>query len=349
MRLALAASLVCALGAVAIAAPADEPTVPAPAAAPKKKPRPKAKAKAKAKKPPPTPAPDPVDVEIDATSPTPPPAPVVDAQPLPQPVGAAADVDPAPVHHPLGEPPPLRRFYFRAGVARVMPLSSSSALTLADVQGPASLAIQDGPIVGSGSSVASATAFAAVLGYRLGHTGRFSLETLIGAPFTVKFRATGTLANMSLAPTALGLQTGVQPLGPELGQAKAAPPMLTLVYEIGKYGPIRPFVGAGAAVLVAYDAKVTNPVLTSVSDPHFHVSPAPGAVLQTGLEADLTHRVYLRLDIKFIAGMLARAEVTHIQVATPDLPLFGQVDVGTAKMSVYVNPLVVQLALGTDF
>jgi outer membrane protein W len=245
--------------------------------------------------------------------------------------------------------PPLRRFYFRAGVARVIPLSQSRELQLADVNGPASLALSDGPVAGSGSSVDSATALAAVLGWKLGKTGRWSLETLIGAPFTVKFRATGSLANMSLAPTALGLPTGVQPLGPDLGEAKAAPPMLTLVYQLRPDHRFRPFVGAGASVLIAYDAKVTNATLTAVSQPSFNVSPAPGLVLQTGAEVSITNRIYARLDIKFIAGMLAHADVTNIKVATPDIPLFGAVDVGTAKMSVWVNPLVVQAAIGTDF
>jgi outer membrane protein len=245
--------------------------------------------------------------------------------------------------------PDVPRFYFRAGVARVTPLSSSRELQLADVSGPASLALQDGPVAGSGSSVDGATALAAVLGWRLGETRRWSLETVLGAPFEVKFRATGTLANMSLAPTALGLPTGVQPLGPDLGEAKAAPPMVTLVYQLRPLGPIRPFAGLGAAVLIAYDAKVTNATLTAVSQPDFSVSPAPGVVLQTGFEANLTHGIYARLDVKFIAGMLARAEVSHIQVATPDLPLFGSVDVGTAKTSVWVNPLVVQAAIGTNF
>jgi hypothetical protein len=31
------------------------------------------------------------------------------------------------------------------------------------------------------------------------------------------------------------------------------------------------------------------------------------------------------------------------------LPLFETVEVGTAKMSVWVNPLVVQLGVGADF
>jgi hypothetical protein len=59
--------------------------------------------------------------------------------------------------------------------------------------------------------------------------------------------------------------------------------------------------------------------------------------------------VYARLDVKFIAGMLARAEVHHLQVETPQIPLFGSVDVGTAKMSAWLNPVIIQAGIGTDF
>ena len=47
--------------------------------------------------------------------------------------------------------------------------------------------------------------------------------------------------------------------------------------------------------------------------------------------------------------MLARASVKHVQVRTPELPLFDTVEVGTAKMSVWVNPLIIQAGLGADF
>ena len=79
------------------------------------------------------------------------------------------------------------------------------------------------------------------------------------------------------------------------------------------------------------------------------IAPAPGLALQAGIEARLTKKVYARLDVKFIALMLANAEVHHIQVRTPDIPLFDTVEVGTAKMSVWVNPLIIQAGVGMDF
>jgi len=245
---------------------------------------------------------------------------------------------------------PPHRFYVRAGAATVAPVTSSDEMQLADVDGPASLAVHNGPIAGSGATVDSATIPAAILGYVLPTSSRrWSIETVLGVPFTVKFKATGTLANTSIAPTALGIPTGVGPLGSELGEAKAVPPVLTLVYQLTGEGLLRPYVGAGVSVLFAYDAHVTNPMLTAVGQPEMSISPAPGAVVQAGLDVRVWKSVYARLDVKFIALMKARAEVRHIQVETPGLPLFDNVEVGTAKMNIWVNPFIVQAGVGVDF
>jgi outer membrane protein W len=243
-----------------------------------------------------------------------------------------------------------KRFYLRGGVARVAPLEQSREMELADVDGPASLAVMNGPIAGSGATISSTTIAAGIIGYRLKALGgRLSLETLVGKPLTLKFRATGTLANESIAPTALGIPTGVPALGPELGEVEALPPILTAVYQIVYTGVVRPYVGAGVSVLIAMDAKITNPILSEVSQPEFSIDPAPGFVAQAGVDAKLWKQVYARLDVKFIAGMLARAEVRHTQVRTPALPLFDTVEVGTAKMSMWANPLIVQAGVGFDF
>lgn len=243
-----------------------------------------------------------------------------------------------------------RRLYFRVGGALVAPASTSRELELADVDGPASLAVQNGPIAGSGASFDAATVPALIIGYVLPTARRrWSLETVLGVPFKVKFHATGTLANMSIAPTALGIPTGVGPLGPELGEAKAVPPVVTAVYQLTDGGALRPYVGAGLSVLFSFDARVTNPILTAVRQPEMTIAPAPGIVAQAGLDVRLWRSVYARLDVKFIGLMLARAEVHHVEVKTPGLPLFDSVEVGTAKMDIWVNPFIVQGGVGVDF
>lgn len=324
--------VILAFGSAASAAPQASDTE-VPAAKKKAKPaKKKSKPKAPKKK---EPEPE-IEMEPEpAKAPEPPPPPIASAPP-----------EPVVEIKTKAKPAPYKKLYVRGGIAHVAPLSQSRELELADIDGPASLAVQNGPIAGSGSTVSSATIPAILIGYRIRE--RVSLETVIGLPFTVKFKATGTLRDMSIAPSALGIPTGVPPLGEDLGEAKAAPPMLTVVYELTR-GAVKPYVGAGAAILFAYDGKLTNPVLTEVSQPEMKISPAPGLVLQGGIEARLHKRIYARFDAKFIAFMLARARVEHVQVRAPELPLFDTVEVGTAKMSVWVNPLILQLGIGTDF
>lgn len=243
-----------------------------------------------------------------------------------------------------------KHWYVRAGGAYVLPLSSSDELELANVDGPASLAVSNGPIAGSGATIDSTALPAATIGYVLPWLdGKLALETIVGPPLDVKFTATGTLANQSIAPTALGIPTGVMPLGPALGEATALPPILTVVYSLPEIGPLRPYAGGGLALLITTESHVTNPMLTALGKPDMSIAPAPGLALQTGLEATIYSRWYARLDVKFVALMRAEAEVHHIQMAAPNLPLFGSVEVGTAKMDMWVNPLIIQLGVGTDW
>jgi outer membrane protein W len=245
---------------------------------------------------------------------------------------------------------PPQRLYVRLGLAHVHPIVQSREVELADIDGPASLAVKNGPIAGSGTDIDTATIPAAIIGYVLPVLDdRLSIETILGAPLTVKFHATGTLATQPLATTALGIPTGVMPLGSDLGEAKGVPPVVTAVYALRKDPTFVPYVGAGVSVMFAYGAKVTNPMLTAVHQPDMSIPPAPGLVLQSGIDARLWKRMYARLDVKFIAGMLARAEVHHIEVQTPQLPLFGTVDVGTAKASAWLNPVIIQAGVGMDF
>jgi outer membrane protein W len=262
-------------------------------------------------------------------------------------VATAAAAEPPPPHEATIT---WKRLYFRAGLLHVAPQTSSSELSLSGVDGPASLAIMNGPIEGSGATLDTVTHPAVIVGYTLPWLdNRLSIETVLSSPLHVKFRATGTLANMSIAPEALGLPTGVPALGSELGEADAAPPIVTLVYQYARLGALRPYVGAGLSILYTYNAKMTNPVLTEVGDAKFSIDPAPGLVLQTGIDVRLWRSVVARADIKYIALMKAHATVENIRVRTPELPLLEEAEVGSATMDMWVNPLVVQVGIGVDF
>lgn len=245
--------------------------------------------------------------------------------------------------------PAYRRLYFRAGVLHMETFSDSRELVLSDVHGPASLAVMDGPIAGSGAAIDPLTVPAVIAGYTLPILDdRLSIETVLSTPIHIHFRATGSLRDMSIAPDALGIPTGVPALGSDLGEADAAPPILTAVYRLLP-GPVQPYVGAGASLLVTYNARATNPVLTEAGEPTFTIDPAVGLVVQSGVDVKLWRSVVARLDVKYIAFMKARATVEHVKVATPELPLLESAEVGKAWTSMWVNPLIVQLGVGVDF
>jgi hypothetical protein len=207
------------------------------------------------------------------------------------------------------------------------------------------------PPVEGGIYTSPTNVFTSILGIAPATFGGYlSFETLIGIPKSAKLKAKGNLANMSLAPTALDIvPTGIPPLGEELGEASAAPLMVTAVARtpvIG--GRVRAYVGGGPAVLIVRNAKVTNAVLTEVATPKIEISPAFGFVGHVGLDVKLYQRIYARLDIKEMWFQESESRISNIHVKTT-IPLLDTVDVGSATSRVKANPLVVQFGIGASF
>ncbi len=239
-------------------------------------------------------------------------------------------------------------FYFRAGYTLLAPDSSSSEVVLSDVDGAASLAIDNGPIEGSGAAVEDVDFPSVILGYQLGH-GPWAIETVLALPFTMEFKATGTLASESIAPYAKNvIPTGVPALGSEFGETKVLPPLVTLVYRFRLDKALRPYVGAGLAYMMTYDSKVTNPVLTEVAEPGLEIDDGFGYVLQTGLEYNFYTRWWVNFDIKYVA-LETSATVSNIYVKTPAIGTFAEAKVGDADIDMTVDPWVYHIGVGFNF
>lgn len=239
-------------------------------------------------------------------------------------------------------------------------LASSDEVVLSNVSGPAALAIENGPIAGSGASVSSVTLPALSVGYVVARWGRrysLAIETVLAPPpISIELRGTGTLADMSLAETALGLPTGVPALGGELGRSEAVPPIVTAVFRPFADRRVQPYVGAGLSYLIITKTEITNPVLTEVGKPRVEVDQGfdqLGFVAQAGIEAKVAEvngmDVLVNLDLKYIAHLGVTATVKDAYVRTPRLPLYEMVPVGDATASVHVNPLVLQAGAGVNF
>jgi outer membrane protein W len=237
--------------------------------------------------------------------------------------------------------------YFRAGIARVDPRIKSSGMEL---QPEGILKLQPMEPVQGSVKTDPTTIFVSSIGYAPALTrGYFAIETIIGIPKRAKLRATGDLANKSLAPMALDLiPTGVPPLGEELGEAQAVPPMVTLQLRSPMLGPVRVYVGGGVSVLFVKDAKVTNKVLTEVATPKLEIDPAIGFVAQAGVDVKLFSRFYARLDFKEMWFQPAETRISNIHVKTT-IPLLETVKVGSARSESTANPIIVQLGIGASF
>lgn len=251
----------------------------------------------------------------------------------------------------LGFAPGEKPFYFRAGYTLLAPDSSSSEVYLEDVSGPADLAVDNGPIAGSGASVEDVDFPSVIIGWTLPWgDGHLALETILALPFTVEFKTAGTLTTDSIAPYALGnIPTGVPPLGEEFGESKVLPPVVTLVYRFGLEQSLRPYVGAGIAYMITYDGEVTNPVLTAVGEPSLEIDDVFGFALQGGVEYNVWGDWWVNADVKYIAGLETTATVEEIWVETPDLPTYEVARVGDATVDVTVDPWVFSLGVGFDF
>lgn len=239
-------------------------------------------------------------------------------------------------------------FYFRAGYTLLSPNSTSTEVTLTNVDGPASLAISSGPIAGSGASIEDSQFPSIILGYQFDNR-RWAMETILALPFTMKFKATGTLASESIAPYANGnIPTGVPALGSEFGETQVLPPVVTLVYRFRQDKTLRPYVGAGPAYLFAYNSKVTNTVLTEVSTPGLKVDNAFGYALQTGIEFNFHTDWWLNFDVKYVS-LKTSATVTNMYVRTPALETYEVAKVGDATIDVTADPWVYHLGVGFNF
>lgn len=243
---------------------------------------------------------------------------------------------------------PWDGFYVRAGALFLDPIPQSGPVVLSNVAGPARLALSNGPVAGSGVSVGNALMPAATIGYRV--WDQFTVETILAPPITLQMKATGTLASQPLATTALGnLPTGVPALGPNLGQTKALPPVVTATYRFLPSWPVHPYLGVGASYMISYDTQVTNPVLTSVHPVSLNLPPVWGWVVQVGADIHIWQGLFVTLDAKYIGGLNMTIAMDNLDAKVPGLPLYGTVHLGDATVHTSIDPLAFQAGVGWNF
>jgi outer membrane protein len=113
------------------------------------------------------------------------------------------------------------------------------------------------------------------------------------------------------------------------------PPTLTAQYHFLPEARIRPYVGAGVNYTFFYNEKASNALEGAVGATRVHMSDSFGWAAQAGADIDLTDRVFLNIDVKYIdIDTTARLSTTAA---------------GVQRVRVHLDPLVFGVGVGMKF
>jgi len=120
----------------------------------------------------------------------------------------------------------------------------------------------------------------------------------------------------------------------KLADTMALPPTLTLQYHFAPTAKLRPYVGAGINYTIFYGEDASRPLEAAIGSTDVSLDSSFGYALQAGVDVDLTERVFLNLDVKYI-----------------DIDTTATLRTGalTNRVDVSLDPLVFGVGLGMRF
>lgn len=112
------------------------------------------------------------------------------------------------------------------------------------------------------------------------------------------------------------------------------PPTLTLQYHFAPKGKVRPYVGAGVNYTIFYSEDASDSLETAIGTTKVEMDDSFGYALQAGVDIDLTDRVFLNLDVKYI-----------------DIDTTARLTTGGAvnRVDVSIDPIVAGIGIGMRF
>lgn len=112
------------------------------------------------------------------------------------------------------------------------------------------------------------------------------------------------------------------------------PPTLTLQYHLAPKGKVRPYVGAGVNYTIFYSEDASDSLEKAIGSTRVDMDDSFGYALQAGVDIDLTDRVFLNLDVKYV-----------------DIDTTARLRTGVAinRANVSIDPIVAGVGLGMRF
>lgn len=166
-------------------------------------------------------------------------------------------------------------------------------------------------------------------------TEHVKLNNSVMPEVDVTYMATDNIGFELIAATTKHHASGTSGTTGSIGRLASTwvlPPTLTAQYHANPHGAVRPYVGAGINYTIFWNEKASNGLESAVGSTSVHMKDSFGWAGQVGVDVDLTDRVFLNLDLKYIdIDTTARLNTTAL---------------GTEKVKVHIDPLVFGVGLG---
>lgn len=121
----------------------------------------------------------------------------------------------------------------------------------------------------------------------------------------------------------------------KLASTWVLPPTLTVQYHFVPEAKVRPYVGAGVNYTMFYSEKPSAGLEAAVGQTDVNLKDSFGWAAQAGVDIDLSEKMFLNLDVKYIdIDTTARLATTAI---------------GTQRVKISLDPIVFGVGLGFRF
>ena len=165
-----------------------------------------------------------------------------------------------------------------------------------------------------------------------------SVDNNVMPEVDVTYMATDHIGFELIAATTKHTTSGVSGTTGGVGKLASTwvlPPTLTLQYHPVANGPVRPYVGAGVNYTLFYSENASDGLVAAVGTTDVELDDSFGWALQAGVDIDLTERMFLNFDVKYIdIDTTATLRTTAA---------------GTQAVDIDLDPLVVGVGVGTRF
>lgn len=162
-----------------------------------------------------------------------------------------------------------------------------------------------------------------------------SVDNSVMPEVDLTYMATDNIGFELIAATTKHTASGTSGTTGSIGKLASTwvlPPTLTAQYHFNPQGHVRPYVGAGVNYTIFIDEKASNGLVAAVGPTKVHMNDSFGWAGQAGIDVDISPRVFLNLDVKYIR-MSTKATLTTTAI-------------GTQTMMVHLNPLVFGAGVG---